>query len=104
MSDSLTLFVSIFLWFRSSLLFSLSGIASSSGSHLRGDEYLLFLFQPKPPPSCFSTAPALNPDAQRMEKIQKMYLHVPLGMSTIYFYSNRCHISTFLKGSHAMRE
>lgn len=66
--------------------------------------FLLFLFQPKHIPFCFSAAPSLNPGAQCMEKIQKIHFHVPLGMSTIQFYSNRCHISTVLWGGFAMKE
>lgn len=63
MSDSLTLFVSIFLWYRSSLLFTPSGIANSSGSHLHGEcvfvipfstqtSSFLSLYSPSPQSRC----------------------------------------------------
>lgn len=120
MRDSLTLSVSIFLWlppFYCSL-FSLSATVwlvwhcwwlrepfqwwTSKSAFL--SDFWLFVFESKPPSSSLSTAPSFNPDAQRMEKIPEMRIHAPLGMSTIQFQSNRCHISASLWGSHAKRE
>lgn len=107
MSNFLTLSVSIFLSvpsFRLCLGLPIvrGAISVVNDWVLFHERFFVFCFSIQT--SSLTPAPSLNPDAQRKEKIPEMHFHVPLGMSTIQFHSNRCHISTSLWGSHATRE